>query len=157
MPFYPPKGSKSSGDSIITQSFKRTDPNDINGSTKVQISIIRGGATAEEVLRTIHEFKQAIPIMGWTTGSKKYNNFTCVLQGSMKDRWQKIISGVSQTNDNFSDSLQELIQYTCPKSDAFMTQWEHLLNAKKNRETTVQEFCERLEVLNSYSQHLQRF
>ena len=68
MPFYPPKGSKSSGDSIITQSFKRTDPNDINGSTKVQISIIRGSATAEEVLRTIHEFKQAILIMGWTTG-----------------------------------------------------------------------------------------
>ena len=72
----------------------------------------------------------------------------------MKDRWQKIISGVSQTNDNFSDSLQELIQYTCPKSDAFLTQREHLLNAKKNRETTVQDFCERLEVLNSYSQHL---
>jgi hypothetical protein len=79
IPFYYEESSgASNADSkkkttVDHQVFKRIDPNDNNASTKIKLNCIGSNGSVEDLLRTVHQFKNAVPKMAWTTGPTKFD------------------------------------------------------------------------------------
>jgi hypothetical protein len=129
--------------------FKHKDPDDPDLTTKVKIPIAGPNSSKEDLLLTIHHFKRAVPALRWTSGPKKFRNFSLCLSDSLLDRWDTLSeSAVTQTNNTFNDILDTFVRRKIPQPDALDAQKEHMMTIRKRRDISVEHFAERLEALN---------
>ena len=151
LPFYPMQNKENEREKVT---FKRTDPDHPNISTRCQVSLYHPSQTAEELLATIHTFKQTCLRLGWDNGPSRFNNFILCLSGTYVDKWDNITVNVVRTVNNFDDCLRRLVKKRVASRHAFETQKQHLQNIKKRECISVSEFADRLDSLNKLSTYL---
>ena len=131
--------------------IKHSMTEEVNGiaeKTQLEIFKLTEDASSHHFLTFLHQFREAMTTLNWTTGPKLFAKFPLYLEGDFRVSWDLLIDGKPRTVVSFNTRLTEFKneQFT---PDDNGNQMDYLREIKKPKEVKPKKCMQPLRSQNS--------